>query len=303
MKRRPLPTIAALDPARGEDFHAWAASSAGHEVLSRVLAAPAAPTPAADAGAAAKPGAPRRRPLRLRPGLAVAALALVLLISFSLVPGVFFNLTPEPPGSGPGTSGPVVDSASHFPLKRISVLLLSAGVAAPQSTPAGGEPFPSVDALLREIEALSARIEAGSLEGTSGPADAALALAILADLRTALEGEDISVILAGDITPEERTTLRQTIGSFPEVRASAYVTAEEAWVRVKEELSPEVVAGIDQNPLPASIEVAVLSTQSVAPMAARLEGLPGVERVVYGQGLAQGVIQAVEANLLLPTGQ
>ena len=303
MRRRPLPTITVLDPARGEDFHAWTASSAGQEVLSRVLAAPPSPTPAADAGTAAGVGVPRRRPSRLRPGVAVAALALVLLISFSLLPGVFIDEAPELPGSGPGTSGPVVDSTSHFPLKRLSVLLLSAGVAAPQSPPEGGGPFPSVAALLREIEALSARIEAGSLEGTNGPADSALALAVLADLRTALEGEDISVILASDITPEERTALRRTIRAFPEVRASAYVTAEEAWVRVKEELSPGVVAGIDQNPLPASIEVAVLSPQSIAPVAARLEGLPGVERVIYGQALAHGVIQAVEANLLLPTGQ
>lgn len=301
MRRRFPPTIAVLDPARGEDFSAWAASAAGQEVLTRVLAATAAPTPGA--GTAAEVGVPRRRPLRLRPGLAVAALALMLLISFSLLPGVLFDETPEPPGSDPGTSGPVVDSASRFPLKRLSVLLLSAGVAAPDSPPADGEPFPSVEALVQEIEALSARIEAGSLAGLGGPSDSALALAILADLRTALEGEDISVILAGDITSEERTALRRTIGSFPEVRASAYVTAEEAWVRVKEELSPGVVAGIDQNPLSASIEVALLSPELIAPVSARIEGLPGVERVISGQALAQGVIQAVEANLLLPTGQ
>lgn len=295
MRFRPRPTIHDLDPARGEDFTDWPASAAGQDVLSRVRAADAAWTPE---GAAAE--RPRRRPLRLGSGLAVAAVSVVLLVSFALLPGVLLEEPSGPPQPGPVTSGPAAGPASRYPLQRLSVLLLSAGVAAPSPS---AENTASVNTLVREVEALRSRIEEGSLVGRSGPADSTLALSILTDLSTALQGADISVVLAADITPEERAALRRAIASFPETRASAYVTAEEAWVRVQAELPPGVVGDIDENPLPASIEVALLSPELVAPVAARIAVLPGVRQVISGQALAPGVIHTVEAGLLLPTEQ
>lgn len=292
MRRWPRPTIKALDPAKGEDFTGWATSEAGQEVLARVLAADVAPTTAA-----AEVRRLRRRPLLFRPVLAVVAVSLVLLISFSFLPRVFVHEPARPPVSGPVTSGPSTVSPDLSALQKLSVLLLSAGIAAPASPPDSPGTFASVDTLMKEIKALSARIDAGTLAGQGSPADSGLALAILADLRTALERADISVVLAGEITPEERVTLRREITSFPEVRGSAYLNAEDAWTQVKKELPADVIARIEQNPLQGSIEVDVVSPELMSAVAVRIEGLPGVRKVIYGPTLARAVIEAVQDNL------
>lgn len=145
------------------------------------------------------------------------------------------------------------------------MLLLNAGIAAPPSTP----------------------------DGTGA------SVAILADLRRALERADISVVLTNEITTEESVRLQREIASLPEVRESAYLSAQDAWTRVKEQLPSGVVSRIKQNPLPASIEVDIVSPERVGVVAVRIERLPGVKRVIYGQALARAVIDAVQDNLAL----
>jgi cell division transport system permease protein len=82
---------------------------------------------------------------------------------------------------------------------------------------------------------------------------------------------------------------QQDVGKLPEVRETRYISRAQALEIARQEL-PEfrtIFAGLDQNPLPASIEVSLKTGQrgpEVAKrVASRLEVYPFVEQVSYGQ--------------------
>jgi cell division transport system permease protein len=82
---------------------------------------------------------------------------------------------------------------------------------------------------------------------------------------------------------------QQDVGRLPEVRETRYISRAQALEIARQEL-PEfrtIFAGLDQNPLPASIEISLKTGQrgpEVAKrVASRLEVYPFVEQVSYGQ--------------------
>ncbi len=292
MRGRPKPRVRLIDPARGQDLTAWSTSDAGLDVLARVLAAGAAPVEPA-------PRNDRRSRLRpaLRPGLAAAALTLVMLLGFTLLPGAQVDETVRDPGGGQSPTVTSLAGGTSLALQKLSVLLLSAGIASSPGGSVPSAPLVTVADLVKEIETLATQIGDGTLVGKEAGTDSALAMAILADLRLAIERGDISLVLTEDVTPEQRAAIRKMTASFPEVRSTTYLNPEDTWVLVREELPSTVVEQIQRNPLRASLELKVISPESVPAVAARLVGLPGVERVVYGQALAPAVVDGVLALL------
>jgi cell division transport system permease protein len=99
---------------------------------------------------------------------------------------------------------------------------------------------------------------------------------------------EVVAYLRDDAAPASVTAARQEIEQLPAVRAVTYVSREQALQRAQAEL-PEfrsIFAGLDSNPLPASLEIGLLPNQegpeAVEAVAKRVAALPFVEDVRYG---------------------
>ena len=81
---------------------------------------------------------------------------------------------------------------------------------------------------------------------------------------------------------------RKDMATWPEVRAVTFISREDALEKARRELKEfnEVFAGLDGNPLPASLEIALKPNQkdaaAVRGVAARVRQLPFVEEVRFG---------------------
>jgi cell division transport system permease protein len=100
--------------------------------------------------------------------------------------------------------------------------------------------------------------------------------------------EVVAYLLSG--TPGETVTLAlKDIEAFPEVQAATYVSEDSALARAKRELVEfrDVLAELERNPLPASIEVklkpAFRDAAHVNAVADRLRGFGFVDDVRFGQ--------------------
>ncbi|MBI3608720.1 MAG: hypothetical protein HY207_12195 [Nitrospirae bacterium] len=108
-------------------------------------------------------------------------------------------------------------------------------------------------------------------------------------------------------TSEEIEALRTAIGSERRVRSQRLITqaeAEEEFLRFMQ-LDRSVLAGLGENPFPASIEVSVDDTaqtpQEMGELAVRWSGLSGVEEVRYGEALLRDLSAAARMVWVLGT--
>lgn len=116
---------------------------------------------------------------------------------------------------------------------------------------------------------------------------------VAVNLQRALAGvaervEVVAYLLPG--TPVETVTLAlKDITAFPEVQDADYVSEDEALARARRELVEfrDVLAQLERNPLPASIEIRLKpgarDAAHVAAVAERLRGFPFVDDVRYGR--------------------
>lgn len=113
------------------------------------------------------------------------------------------------------------------------------------------------------------------------------------NIRQALERVEARVeiiaYLRDDAAPELVAAARTDIAAYPEVRDVLYVTKEQALARARDELSEfrTIFGTIDENPLPASLDIALRPNQqgadAVRAVAQRISDLyPFVEDVRYG---------------------
>lgn len=94
----------------------------------------------------------------------------------------------------------------------------------------------------------------------------------------------LRVFLAKDISPDEAIALRTEIGTYREdgVRAVRYVSKEAAARDVERTWGvPELFAGMGDNPLPDMLVVELQRGAKVDKLVRRINGLPGVEEIVY----------------------
>lgn len=99
---------------------------------------------------------------------------------------------------------------------------------------------------------------------------------------------EIVAYLRDDAAPASVTAAQREIEAFPEVREVLYISREQALRQAQAEL-PEfrtIFAGIESNPLPASLAIALHPNQegpqAVATVATRVAAFPFVEDVRYG---------------------
>lgn len=98
--------------------------------------------------------------------------------------------------------------------------------------------------------------------------------------------------LQDGLSEEEIDTLVQDVSELRGVQEIRYISKEEAFQNLKEDLSEheEILAGIQENPLPASIEIIVTKPQYLEEITFQIEQYNGIEEVNYGGQLTKNLL-------------
>ena len=102
----------------------------------------------------------------------------------------------------------------------------------------------------------------------------------------------VIVYLEEEFSEEEINKLVQDASELQGVKEARYISKEEAFQNLRDDLSEheEILAGIQENPLPASIEIIVIESEFLENIAFQLEQYSGVEEVNYGGQLTRNLI-------------
>jgi len=98
--------------------------------------------------------------------------------------------------------------------------------------------------------------------------------------------------LKDDISEEDINKLVQDTSELQGVKEVKYISKEAAFQKLREDLSEheDMLAGIPENPLPASIEILVTETGFLEEIAFQLNQYNGIEEVNYGGQLTKNLI-------------
>jgi cell division transport system permease protein len=96
----------------------------------------------------------------------------------------------------------------------------------------------------------------------------------------------------------DQKLLAEHVGAAPGVESVELVTKEEALVRFEKIAGgAELLAGLEDNPLPPSLEIHLRpearTTESLAILESALDGLPGIDELAHGQDWIEGYARAV----------
>ncbi len=110
---------------------------------------------------------------------------------------------------------------------------------------------------------------------------------------------EMSVYLADEITPEDRAALEQTLGSDGSVVRVDFVDKDVALTRFKQTFPDlaETLSTMEQNPLPASLDVRLRSSAaaqaSIDALVERMRTTPGVSDVRYDKDWLDRLLRGV----------
>lgn len=98
--------------------------------------------------------------------------------------------------------------------------------------------------------------------------------------------------LRENLSTEEINRLVQDTGELEGVREVMYISKEDAFQKLKDDLAEhvEILAGIPENPLPSSIEILVTGTEYFEDIAFQLNQYSGIEEVNYGGQVTKKLI-------------
>ena len=89
---------------------------------------------------------------------------------------------------------------------------------------------------------------------------------------------------------------------MPQVKHVSYVDKETAWKKFSHSYGADILASVDQNPLPASFELSLSekynTSEAAAALKKTLESVPGVDNVQYSKDWMD--LLAVSADIFLP---
>ena len=143
---------------------------------------------------------------------------------------------------------------------------------------------------------------------------------VLNEMASSFESKvSVQVFLKDDAVPADVTALQASIRKMPNVKSIAYVTKEQALAIFKERTknTPQLVEQLRNNPLPASIEVALVSPREVQgvvdlivknPLTAKVVKTPanlGTAKdtdIKYGQNVVEALFAATGVVRLFAAG-
>jgi len=103
---------------------------------------------------------------------------------------------------------------------------------------------------------------------------------------------EIVVYLEDNISKAELNNLKSNITSIDEIKEVKFVSKEEAYQRLSEDLGEQkdILSAIEVNPLPASFEIQVKDPKVIEQIANRVAEFKKVEEVEYGRETAEKLL-------------
>jgi cell division transport system permease protein len=112
-------------------------------------------------------------------------------------------------------------------------------------------------------------------------------------------GEELQVtaFLEPKLPEDAQRSLAQRVATIEGVERVDWITKQEAWERFSKSLGgSSLLEGLDENPLPASLEIRLLSghrtPEGLAILEESLDGLAGVDELSHGQEWVEGYARA-----------
>ena len=181
--------------------------------------------------------------------------------------------------------------------QRDSVIVFTDGSMSPGGTgqgsldPAGAQGTTLTGAkaeLWAEIQRIREGVNSGKLsfgwnasEAAGGdlPSDPML---MLDSLEESLLGPDVTVYYLGGDSAGDASALQTEVSAMPGVARFEFVSKDDALERLKNDFAdnPEILEGLQENPLPASLEVWLTDYTQAPSLADELRGRPEVDEVV-----------------------
>lgn len=117
----------------------------------------------------------------------------------------------------------------------------------------------------------------------------------------------LTAYLESELSEEEIAALAERVAAAPGVDRVGVVTRAEALARFERIAGGvELLAGLEENPLPASLEIQLepeaRTANGLGVLEAALEGLPGIEELAHGQEWIAGYARAVALVRAIATG-
>jgi cell division transport system permease protein len=117
----------------------------------------------------------------------------------------------------------------------------------------------------------------------------------------------ITAYLEETLEADDQRTLATRIGAAPGVARVELVSKDEALERFERLAGGEgLLAGLEGNPLPASLEIHLLpdarSAEAIGVLVESIDGLPGIDELAHGQEWVEGYSRAVSLVRGVATG-
>jgi cell division transport system permease protein len=116
----------------------------------------------------------------------------------------------------------------------------------------------------------------------------------------------IEVFLLDEITEVQHNRMRDRIRARAGVDAVTYISKDDAAEIFKQEFGEDIFSVLDFNPLPASFRVSLqpgyVHTDSIAAIAAFIEGLEGTDTVQYRQSLLEMLTDRIQTVIAISIG-
>ena len=108
----------------------------------------------------------------------------------------------------------------------------------------------------------------------------------------------LTAYLEASLSEEDQIDLAKSVEAAPGVERVEVVTKEEALKRFEKIAGGgELLAGLEENPLPASLEIHLLAdsrtAEAIGILESSLDGLPGIDELAQGQEWIEGYSRAV----------